>query len=133
MYIPLDFDSGVPIFRQIELAIRRFVASGRLKAGEQVPSVRDLCAELRVNPATVNRAFRELELAGYVETRRGLGTFVAARPPRPSPLDAEEMLASRLDSIISDASLLGLSPEDLARMITRRALREPASGRNHGG
>ncbi len=70
-----------PIWSQIEESLRYLVASGALRPGEAVPSVRDLAREQRVNPNTVAKAYQRLVEAGILETRRGEGTFVAERPP----------------------------------------------------
>jgi len=70
-----------PIWSQIEESVRYLVASGALRPGEAVPSVRDLAREQRVNPNTVAKAYQRLVEAGILETRRGEGTFVAERPP----------------------------------------------------
>ncbi len=121
MYLPLDFNSGVPIYRQIVNTVRYYIATGRLLAGEQVPSIRELCAKLRVNPATVNRAFRELEASGYLETRRGLGTFVADTPPKLNLTDAQEVLAEKVLALLTEAYRLGLSSDDLIEITERLA------------
>jgi GntR family transcriptional regulator len=70
-----------PIWSQIEESVRHLVASGALRPGEAVPSVRDLARDQRVNPNTVAKAYQRLVEAGILETRRGEGTFVAERPP----------------------------------------------------
>jgi GntR family transcriptional regulator len=70
-----------PIWSQIEENVRYLVASGALRPGEAVPSVRDLAREQRVNPNTVAKAYQRLVEGGILETRRGEGTFVAERPP----------------------------------------------------
>ena len=77
----VDPRDAVPIWRQIEDGVRRLVASGGLAPGGSVPSVRDLARDLRVNPATVSKAYQRLTDAGILEVRRGEGTFVAAAPP----------------------------------------------------
>jgi GntR family transcriptional regulator len=81
--IPLRIDprSPLPIWSQIEEGIRQAVASGRLAQGGLVPSVRDLARDLRVNPATVSKAYQRLTDAGVLEVRRGDGTYVANEPP----------------------------------------------------
>jgi GntR family transcriptional regulator len=76
----VDPKDAVPIWRQIELGMKRLVASGALQAGAGLPSVRDLAQELGVNPMTVAKAYQRLADAGIVESRRGEGTFVTARP-----------------------------------------------------
>lgn len=80
----IDPGDAIPIWRQIEEAVRHRVASGALAAGDPLPSVRDLARELRVNPLTVSKAYQELVTAGILEVRRGQGTFVALAPPRMS-------------------------------------------------
>jgi len=77
----VDPRDAVPIWRQIEEGMRRMVASAALQPGAPVPSVRDLARELRVNPATVSKAYQRLAEAGVFEVRRGEGTFVASAPP----------------------------------------------------
>jgi GntR family transcriptional regulator len=83
--IEIDPASPLPIWRQIEEQVRRLVAAGVLAPGAPVPSVRDLSRTLRVNPATVAKAYQRLADAGVLEVRRGEGTFVA---PAPAPLPA---------------------------------------------
>ena len=77
--LTIDPSDAAPIWRQIEDGVRRMVVSGVLAAGAPVPSVRDLARELRVNPATVSKAYQRLTAAGVLEVRRGEGTFVALR------------------------------------------------------
>ena len=82
MYRLLDVDTAAstPIWRQIEDGVRRLLASGRLPVGNAVPSVRELARALRINPATVSKAYRRLTDAGLLTVRRGEGTFVAELP-----------------------------------------------------
>ncbi|HSD27012.1 MAG TPA: GntR family transcriptional regulator [Vicinamibacteria bacterium] len=79
--IRVDPTLPTPIWSQIEESVRYLVASGALRRGDALPSVRDLAREQRVNPNTVAKAYQRLAEAGIVETRRGEGTFVAERPP----------------------------------------------------
>jgi len=79
--VAVDPRSPVPIWSQIEEGLRRLLAQGVLRAGDPVPSVRDLARDLRVNPATVSKAYQRLAEAGVLEVRRGEGTFVARVPP----------------------------------------------------
>src|SRR5262245_16125586 len=78
--IRLDASDAAPIYVQIERAVRAGIATGRLSQGAQLPTVRQLAIELRVNANTVARVYSELERQGLVETRRGVGTFVASGP-----------------------------------------------------
>jgi GntR family transcriptional regulator len=79
--IRVDPTLPAPIWSQIEEAVRHLVASAALRPGDALPSVRDLAREQRINPNTAAKAYQRLAEAGVVETRRGEGTFVAARPP----------------------------------------------------
>lgn len=102
-FLDIDPAAASPIWRQIEDGIRRQVASGRLATGQPIPSVRELSRALRVNPATVSRAYQRLTDAGLLEVRRGEGTFVAA-------LDADR-LADERRRLLADgaASFVGLA------------------------
>jgi GntR family transcriptional regulator len=82
--IQIDPGSHVPIYLQIVEGVRAAIASGALRPGEPLPSLRSLGIELRVNPNTVQRAFDELEREGIVYPRRGVGMYVAERPPLPT-------------------------------------------------
>jgi GntR family transcriptional regulator len=75
-FLDVEAASAVPIWRQIEDGMRRLVASGRVESGDAVPSVRELAKALRINPATVSKAYRRLTEAGLLTVRRGEGTFV---------------------------------------------------------
>src|SRR5713226_6187789 len=97
--LQLDLRSGVPVYRQIMDQVLGAVASGRLTAGEQLPTVRQLAVDLSINPNTVIRAYRELEIRGFLDTHQGSGTFIAAQ--RVEPDDAERR--RKLDMIVSDA------------------------------
>lgn len=79
--IPVQPTDPRPIWNQIEEALRRLLASGSLAPGDSVPSVRELATDLRVNPATVSKAYQRLVGAGFLEVRRGDGTYVSAAPP----------------------------------------------------
>src|SRR6201998_3405264 len=73
----LSLESGVPVYRQIMDQVRTGMASGSLVAGDQLPTVRQLAVDLAINPNTVARAYRELELGGLLETHQGTGTFIS--------------------------------------------------------
>ena len=105
----LKRDRGNPIYLQIQSQLERRVASGALAPGDALPSVRALAKQLRVNPNTVVRAYRELEFRGLVETRHGEGTFVtegAGVQMQPAAL-----LAERADQLVHEAKELGLTKE----------------------
>lgn len=102
--IHVDATDAAPIWSQIEQGVRRLVASGGLAAGAPMPSVRDLARDLRVNPATVSKAYQRLTEAGLLEVRRGDGTYVAAEPPSLSR--AERARATREHALRYAASAL---------------------------
>ena len=79
--IPVQPTDPRPIWSQIEEGLRRMLASGSLGPGDTVPSVRELATDLRINPATVSKAYQRLVGAGLLEVRRGDGTYVSAAPP----------------------------------------------------
>ena len=105
-----------PIWRQIEESIQLRVAAGLLSPRSRVPSVRDLAKELRVNPATVAKAYRRLTGAGVLEVLRGDGTYVAAEPPL-DPAMRDELLARAARRFASVALSLGGSPRDARRQL----------------
>src|SRR5215831_15717327 len=88
----LDLHSGVPVYRQIIDQVRSGVASGSLSAGDQLPTVRQLAVDLEINPNTVMRAYRELELGGMIETHQGTGTFIAEKKVEKSSAERERQL-----------------------------------------
>jgi GntR family transcriptional regulator len=97
--LQLDLRSGVPVYRQIMDQVLVGVASGRLTSGDQLPTVRQLAVDLSINPNTVIRAYRELEIRGFLDTHQGSGTFVSQQRVEQ---DDEERVR-KLDLIVSDA------------------------------
>jgi GntR family transcriptional regulator len=115
--------SGVPIYRQLVEQVRRDVMLGRLRPGDQLPSVNEVVGSLSVNPNTVVKAFSELEHQGLVVRRQGVGTFVADAPSVTSVPAASRLLAS-LARWVDRATQEGLSHEQI-RMLMEVALDEP--------
>ena len=97
--LQLDLRSGVPVYRQIMDQVLGAVASGRLTSGDQLPTVRQLAVDLSINPNTVIRAYRELEIRGFLDTHQGSGTFISQQRVEQ---DDEERVR-KLDLIVSDA------------------------------
>lgn len=108
----INTTDAVPIWKQIEDEIRRLVAAGRLEAGGYVPSVRDLAKELRVNPATVAKAYQRLTDAGVLAVKRGEGTFVAEVPAHLRKTERKEALASAATKFASLAMTIGASEQE---------------------
>jgi GntR family transcriptional regulator len=126
MQIHVSPSDGRPIYQQIVEQVRWLLAAGRLEAGDELPTIRGLAEQLLVNPNTVARAYRELELAGLVEKRRTAGTFVsalAAAKPRRERLKA---ISERADGLLAEASQLGIELEELIELLRQRAVRLPA-------
>ncbi len=106
MQIRIDYDSGVPIYVQIMDRVKHLVATGMLKPGDQLPTIRQLSVELRVDPNTVVHAYRELDREGVISTQQGRGTFISEHP------DSEQLSQlrrERLNVIVGDALLEALS------------------------
>jgi len=108
----IDPSSATPIWSQIEDGVRRLVASGALKPGAAVPSVRDLARDLRVNPATVAKAYQRLTDAGILVVRRGDGTYVADAPPAMSKAERARILREAAGRFADLASTLGVAREE---------------------
>ena len=117
MKIIIANSSPDPIYEQIKQQIRAGIISGELNEGEALPSIRKLAKELQISVITTKRAYDDLESEGYIDTVGGKGTFVAAQNPElireKRMLHVEEKLADAVD----DAKLLGISREELGRML----------------
>ena len=109
----LDLHSGMPVYRQLIDQVRGGVASGSLTAGDQLPTVRQLAVDLAINPNTVLRAYRELELGGMLETHQGTGTFVAKKKPEKNNAERERQLTQMAGEFAARAGAAGFSVEDL--------------------
>lgn len=108
----VDPKDAAPIWRQIEEGIRRLVATEALRAGDAVPSVRDMAKDLRVNPATVAKAYQRLTDAGVLMVRRGEGTFVAETPPKMQDADRYRLLREGATRYAVVAATLGATPDE---------------------
>jgi GntR family transcriptional regulator len=114
----------MPLYAQLTRAIQFAIATGRLRIGEQLPTVRQLAVELRVNANTVAKVYAELEREGVLETRRGVGTFVGARHFHTrSRQDQKEHLRELTDRFVEEASALGFSVDDLLQQLQGRRKR----------
>ena len=113
MFDRIDARLPTPLYDQIASRIRLAIASGELRAGEGLPSVRQLAARLRVNPATIVQAYRELESEGFVKTRHGAGTFVNEVEPEQRSRERDDEARRLVRDMIDAAARLGLSPRDL--------------------
>ncbi len=116
----LDIDpaAAAPIWRQIEDGMRRLVASGALPVGSAVPSVRELARELRINPATVSKAYQGLTADGALEVRRGEGTFVAARSAEAMAAERKRLLVEGAEGFVETARSMGVSKSEARAAVT---------------
>ena len=111
-------NSKVPIYVQIEEQLRSLIAAGKLRPGDQLPTIRQLAADLRVNYNTIARAYLELDRAGIISTRRGRGTFVAGQPDEEQMRRIrQEKLRMILRSALDEARALGYSSEEITRTL----------------
>ncbi len=112
--VTIDARDKTPIYAQLERGLRAAIAAGRLNAGDQLPTVRQLAVELRINANTVARVYSDLEKAGVLETRRGVGSFIAATPERArSPREHERRLRAFVTRVMADADAAGLDLDDV--------------------
>ena len=115
MNLELDFRSGIPIYLQVVDRIKEMIADGRIKPGDQLPTVRGLATELRVNFNTVARAYRILDEARIISTQQGRGTYILEEPP-PEKTEAMRRTAFKVltERYLADAGRLGFSSKDIA-------------------
>ena len=113
----IDPSEAAPIWSQIEEGVRRLVASGAWRPGAPAPSVRDLAKELRINPATVAKAYQRLCDAGVLEVRRGDGTYVASSPPSLTRSERTRILREGALRYASLASTLGAGEDEAADVL----------------
>jgi len=129
MDLEIDFRSGIPIYVQIVERIKEMIASGRIKPGDQLPTVRTLALELRVNFNTIARAYRILDQAGIISTQQGRGTYIMEMPP---PEVTESIRQKALEALthrfLADAERLNASPEELTEILKDRVTRWQATG-----
>jgi len=130
-FLDVDTSSATPIWRQIEDGVRRQVASGRLPVGTAVPSVRELARTLRINPATVSKAYRRLTDAGLLTVRRGEGTFVAELPAGDRKEERQRLLADGAAVFTGVARAVGADRREAQRAI-EEAWDESQSGSGEG-
>lgn len=124
----VDPADATPLYAQIERGIRAAIATGRLRLGDQLPTVRRLAVELRVNANTVAKVYGELEQAGVLETRRGVGTFVRAARADADPPDVRAArLATLADRFLAEAAAIGITADEA---IDHLRLRLQAKGKS---
>jgi GntR family transcriptional regulator len=110
--LQLDLHTGVPVYRQIIDQVRGGMAARTLAAGDQLPTVRQLAVDLAINPNTVMRAYRELELGGLIETHQGTGTFIANKRPEKNDGERERRLSQLANEFAARAGAAGFTVEE---------------------
>jgi GntR family transcriptional regulator len=116
----LDPASGVPVYRQLIDQVTGGMASGTLAGGDQLPTVRQVAVDLSINPNTVVRAYRELEIRGVLETQQGTGTFVSHRKVKRDEVERERQLNQIVSEFVARAGAAGFTVEDLLEQLHDR-------------
>jgi GntR family transcriptional regulator len=113
----LDLHTGVPVYRQIIDQFRGALASGALATGDQLPTVRQLAVDLSINPNTVVRAYKELELSGQLETHQGTGTFISGQKMIGSGAERERQIGQIVADAVARAGAAGFTIEQLLEQL----------------
>jgi len=117
--ISIDARDRTPIYAQLERGLRAAIAAGRLRLGDQLPTVRQLAVDLRINANTVARVYSDLERAGVLETRRGVGSFVSTTPEKArTPREHERRLRAFVTRLLADADAAGFSIDEVLEELT---------------
>jgi GntR family transcriptional regulator len=113
----LDAHSGVPVYRQLIDQVQAAIASGALSVGVQLPTVRQVAVDLAINPNTVLRAYREMEIRGLLDTEQGTGTFISDRKVEYSKDERERILAQLAGEFVSRAGAAGFTLKQLMKAL----------------
>lgn len=128
LIIQLDEKSGVPVYRQIIDQIMGGIATGAVKAGDQLPTVRQLAVDLAINPNTVIRAYRELEIRGMLETQQGTGTFISHQKVQRDDAERQRKLSQIVGEFTARAGAAGFSAEELLERLQSLTRDEKKNG-----
>jgi GntR family transcriptional regulator len=113
----LDSHSGVPVYRQLIDQVQAAIAAGVLAVGDQLPTVRQVAVDLVINPNTVSRAYREMEIRGTLDTQQGSGTFIANKKIEYSKIERERQLGQLVGEFVSRAGSAGFTVEQLIKAL----------------
>lgn len=133
LQISINQSEGTPIYFQLVRQLKHLIATGRLSTGDELPPVRVLAQQLVINPNTVVRAYRELESAGLIYTRRGSGTYVADGGMPYSDAECRRILSERLDALIVESRNLGYSLGKVVDLMKERDLALRVVGESGNG
>ena len=125
MGIKIDTKSGVPFYRQIIEQIKISIAQGGLNPGDQLPTVRQLAVDLSLNPNTVIRAYRELEIQNILDSQQGSGTFVGHKRPEIDRIERQRMLDQVLTELLARAASYGFTVQDVLQGLHQRKEESP--------
>ena len=117
MFENIDIDSSVAVYVQIENHVQFAIASGRMKAGDQLPSVRELSEGLHVNPNTVAKAYRDLEVMGLVYTRRGMGVYINKGVEAKCRQQCHERIVGRMHEVAAEAKAAGMTSSEIKEIV----------------
>ncbi len=120
MQIHITTSDGVPIYLQVVNQVKYLVAAGRLKPGEELPPIRTLAEKLVVNPNTIARAYRELEIAGIVEKRRTAGTYVSDQGSPLARRERTKILSDRIDQLLAEAGNMDVTLDEVTKLMQQR-------------
>lgn len=132
MLIKIDPGGFRPIYEQIKTEMRRLAAVGAVKPNEPLPSIRDLAADLVINPNTIARAYRELEQEGLIYTQKGRGSFLTARRAQDRDRALEACVNKTLDEAIGEVRRFGLGAAEIRKRFEERLRRAEDQGRKGG-
>jgi GntR family transcriptional regulator len=113
----LDLASGVPVYRQIIDQVTAGIATGGLAQGDQLPTVRQLAVDLSINPNTVIRAYRELEIRGVLDTQQGTGTFISYQKPQRGDAERQRLLNQLVGEFVARAGSGGFTIDELMEQL----------------
>ena len=130
LHFQIDPHSGIPVYRQMMDQVKYYVASGTLRPGDQLPSIRELAQGLTVNPTTVVKAYTELEHEEVIEMRHGKGAFITEGAARLSDREREKALRRLARQLAVEARQMGAAPEVVLRVLNEEF--NEISGRNLG-
>ncbi len=123
LYLQIDPHSGIPVYRQVMDQVKYYVASGTLKVGSQLPSIRELSKTLSVNPTTVVKAYTELQHEGVIEMKQGKGAFVAEVEEKMTRRERRKVLERLARQMMVEARQMGAPPE-LVRQVVEEQIKD---------
>ncbi len=125
MQLQIDTSNGLAIYEQVVRQLKFAIASGKLRRGELVPSVRELSRQLAINPNTVARAYRQLQDEQVLETVRGMGMQVMVGAEKRCRADRKKLIAARLDTVLDEAFHSGLLGDEVRKLVDKKLAQFP--------